>query len=725
MSGVSVKTMPYHRIWFLLIFLTCAQFADALRPDAAITQYPHDEWASGHGLFSDSIYSVVQTSDGYIWFATSEGLARFNGYSFKILNTKNTQALRVNRITALLRDRDESLWIGTDGGGLLNYSQGKFKTFTVDDGLSDNSISALARDGQGNVWVLTSIELNKFSNGKFSSVSIDHVRSIFADQQGALIGTADGLSVYQDEKITHFPGKTVTAVYRNRKGEIWLGVKDQGLSRLVNGTITPVLQTEEILSILEDRDQTLWLGTRKGLRHISGVSQTHPDIHLAVTSLMEDHEGSIWITTAGSGIHRLRPSAFITYGFKEGLEDPHACCILQDREGVFWIGTDQGLTRWKDGVFTNHDTPSPVRSIALDSHQNIWIGTSSGVFRWNGSEITLVLPDISVKSLVAGPDDNLWIGSYDGLKQFSNGKLTQLSEEEITSLFLDHKGDLWVGTSNGLKQWKNDSLQQPQTSASVRTMQEDSSGNLWIGSSEGLQSIRNGKITKFGGGEGMSDLVPYSILPDDEGNMWMSTRIGIIRVKIVKGKLDWSHFTQSNGLRTNECSDGNPSGWKDSKGNLWFATVNGISTINANHFFTNQTLPPVLIEQVEVDRVPLSDMSAKDHTLPSGTARIEFQYAGLSYLPPVRFRYVLKGFDHFWTNAAGQTRTIYTNLPPGKYTFKVLACNNNELWNIRGASFDFEIESAGFSPNRISKWFSVFIAAFLGLIAGWFLKKYL
>ena len=631
MSGVSVKTMRYHRIWFFLLFIACAPFANALRPDVAITQYPHDEWASGHGLFSDSIYSVVQTSDGYIWFATSEGLARFNGYGFKILNSKNTQALKVNRITALLRDRDESLWIGTDGGGLLNYSQEKFKTFTVDDGLSDNSISALAQDGQGNVWVLTSIELNKFSNGKFSPVSIDHVRSIFADQQGALIGTADGLSVYKDEKITRYPGKIVTAVYRNRKGEIWLGVKDQGLSRLVNGTITPVLQTEEILSILEDQDQALWLGTRNGLRHISKVSQTHPEIHSAVTSLMEDREGSIWITTVGSGIHRLRPSAFITFGFREGLENPHACCILQDHDGVFWIGTDRGLSRWKDRAFTNYDTPSPVRTIALDSHKNIWIGTTSGVLLWNGSAITPVLPDISAKSLVAGPDDSLWIGSDDGLKQFSNGKLTQLSEEEITTLFLDHNEDLWVGTSNGLKQWKNGSLQEPLTSASVHTMQEDSSGNLWIGSSEGLQSIRNGKIKKFGSGEGMSDLVPFSILPDDNGNMWMSTRMGIMRAKIVKGRLDWSRFTQSNGLYSNECSDGDPAGWKDSDGNLWFATVNGVSTINANHFFRNQTLPPVLIERVEVDRVPLSDMNAKDHTLPAGTSRIEFQYAALSW----------------------------------------------------------------------------------------------
>jgi ligand-binding sensor domain-containing protein len=710
---------PRCPILVLFFLIAGNQFAHSLQSQFAITQYQHGAHGMFNGLPADSVRSIAQSNDGYLWLATSGGLARFDGLGYQVFNTLNTPELTSDSITTLLKDRDGSLWIGTEGGGLLNYDGKTFKVFTTDDGLLDNSIKALSQDGDGKLWILTAFNLSVLDHDKFFSFTVQHPLSIFADDKGTLVGTENGFTVITKNKSSQVPGNAVTALYRNRKGEIWLGVRNTGLCKFHDGNISSVLQTEEILSILEDRNGSVWIGTRLGIRRLFGTSSLHPHIHTAVTMLFQDREGIVWAATSGEGLHSFRRTAFLGFGTDEGLNNPRTWCVLKDHAGSLWIGTDEGVSRMNNGETFNYATPSPVKTMAEGNAGSIWIGTPSGILRGNEGSFSMVIPNVAANSLITDKDGSLWIGAADGLRKLTSGKLQQISSDEITSLYLDPQDQLWIGTGTGLKVWTNGGLRDAPLARPITSIQQDHTGVLWAGSYGEVHCIRNGKVSTYRIGETSNPMVT-GILDDEKGYLWISTTGGIFRARVEQGKFVSAPTVLADGLSSKQCATGNPAAFK-SDHELWFATVNGAAKIDPYDFYVNKLRPPVIIQSMKVDRAPINNIQG-NLKFRGPASRIEFEYAGLSFASPLKYRYVLQGYDEFWTNAGGQRRAVYTNLPPGKYRFKVLAGYGN-VWNIAGASVSFEIQSTSLHLPKTGIIFLLIAAAIAGFVTGWILKK--
>ena len=706
-------------VFILLLFLP---FAEALTPDVPISAYPHDDWGIVRGLPSDSLHSMIQTKDGYLWIATSRGLTRFNGIKFTQPDQDQIEQLHASDMKSLIEGSDGSLWIGTDGGGLLRYSDGKFRVFTVNDGLPDHSITALAKDAEGRIWIGSPGELCVYDKGDFYTHPVSRVLSLFADSKGVLIGSADGLRIVNNDEFTHYPSSAVTVVYRSLSGEVWFATEDTGLYKLrQDKSIELILKLPGILSIIQDRHQNLFFGTRDGLWNLSG-DRPHPEVQSAVTSLLEDREGSLWVATANDGLHRLRPSAFVSLSRRSGLISSRTWCVLEDKTGDLWIGTDRGVSRWKDRMLTNYETPAPAKSIAQDPQGMIWIGTPAGIMRWNGNSFINIKAGLDASSIVSDSNGNLWIGAREGLKKFDGRAWSDVSGDEITALGFDQEKRLLVGTTLGLKRLEHGELKPCKISKAIRNIQQDRSGNSWVVSDQGVHLIFKDRMTTYATAKGLPVQTIFSALGDAKGNLWISSPQGIFRLKRKDRGFEILSFGASDGLRTTICSDGQPAGWIAADGKLWFATTRGIGVIDPENFFTNQDRPQVKIESMTVDRVRVTDFDQKAPKLSADNFRIEFQYAVLSFLPAARARYVLQGFDPAWNNASAHGVASYTKLPPGKYRFKVIAANSNGIWNTDGTSVSFEVES----PILNFQWSLVVIpivTAIVGFLAGWFLKK--
>ncbi len=527
------------RAFLILLFFAVQAFA--LDPGVAVSQYPDDVWHAGNGLLSDSIRSVVQTKDGYLWLGTSAGLNRFDGTNFESFDKNTVREMSVDSITSLLEDRDGSLWIGTAGGGLLNLKDQRFMAVTTSDGLPDNYITALAQDEEGTLWVGTRTELAILKNGEFLHMALTQVIALFADSASVWIGTENGIHVANGSKIVDYPANAVTAIHKTRKGELLLGVRNRGLCILQDGQIVTVLNTTEgITSILQDRDRNLWVGTVHGIQRFrDGTLQPHRDLDIPVTALLEDKEGSVFVATSYGGLHRLRPTAFVSLIYDDGLLDNRTWSVLQDRAGEVWIGTDSGVSRWKENAFINYPISGPVKALAIDGNGVLWIATPDGIMRWNGNMFKIVIPTISATSIQAGPHDGLWIGAKDGLYVYESGKLEKKGLDGITTLYRDSKSNLWIGTEAGLRRWNDSGAEPWLIEDPILCIQEDRHGDLWVGSSRGVHCIHNRKITTYTAQNGLPDDFVFSILEDRAGNLWMSSRKGVFRMERNSDGIDW------------------------------------------------------------------------------------------------------------------------------------------------------------------------------------------
>ena len=652
----------------------------------------------------DSIYGDHQDN---IWIGTPSGLNRFKDGTFTTYTTRD--GLPTDVVLSIYEDREQTLWVGTRDG-LSRLRDGRFITYTTRDGLSNNLIRAIFEDGDGNLWIGTGGGLDRFKDGKFTTFSTkdglsnNSVLSLYVDGEDTLwIGTyGGGLNRFKDGRFATYSTKeglsnsSVGAIYEDREGNLWIGTYGGGLNRLKDGkfiTFTSVdgLSDEIVSAIYQDRAGDVWLGTRGGLNRLAyhraanaqgGCGQTYGMLCKAdfrayttrhglanniVVSIHQDRQGSLWIGTAG-GLSRFKDERFTNYTTKDGLADDNVVSIYEDHLGDLWIGTGGGLSRLRQGRFTNFTTkdglPDDVVLLTYEDQQgNLWIGTDGG-----------------------------------GLARFRDGKF------EIYS------------TNNGLP---NDV---------VLSIYEDREGCLWIGTNGGLGRYKDGQFTTYTTTEGLFDDVIFQILEDGKENLWMSCNKGIFRVSkkeltdfsrgVVRSITSISYGT-SDGLKSRECNGGfQPAGCKTTDGKLWFPTIKGVAVIDPDSIKTNEQPPPVIVEQLIVDNESIS--LTQDLEIPPGKDKFEFRYAGLSFSAPekVKFKYKLEGFDKDWVDAGTRREVSYTNIPPGRYTFQVIACNNDGVWNQTAASLHFLLQPHFYQTY----WFYALCAALVAMM-GWGLHR--
>jgi ligand-binding sensor domain-containing protein/signal transduction histidine kinase len=726
----------------LLLGLVCTQ-AMALDPAREISQFNRQAWLTENGLPQNTVHSIRQANDGYIWIATEEGLARFDGIKFTVFDKQNTPELKSNDIRVLLEDRRGALWIGT-AEGLVRLLDGKFTAFTTQNGLPSDVIDALCEDGSGSLWVATAGGIARSGDNGFTAQSEspkDGVRALFADREGALwIGSSNGLARYKDGTIVRYAmqeglaNNSVVAIAQDKDGRLWVGTTN-GLSQLDGKqfrtyTTQDGLANNRILSLTADRQGSLWIGTAGGLNRFADghFSSCRPGDRLAseiILSMFEDREGSLWIGTESDGLNLLKERKFTTYTVKDGLSSEVVKSIYQDQKGDLWIGTNGGgLGLLRGGKFTTYTTADGLSSnvvLALfgDGKGDLWVGTPDGLNRFRDGKFKTFtsadgLANDFVRSIYGDRGGNLWIGTRGGLTRIRGErfdiytKANGLPNDFVGTIYEDHEGNIWIGTLGGLSKFKDESFTSYTTrdglsSDVVISLHEDPTGTLWIGTSGGgLNRLKQGKFAAYTTRNGLPDDVVYSILEDNQNNLWLSSNKGIFRI----GKQELDEFAEgrtssitpilygpADGMITRECSGGgHPAGWRSGDGKLWFSTIKGLAMIDPEKIRLNDQPPPVAIEEIRADDESISP--AQTIELGPGKSRLDFYYTGLSFVAPekVRFKYKLEGFDKDWVDSGTRRVAYYTNLRPGRYKFRVIAANNDGLWSPVGAGFDLYLK---------------------------------
>jgi PAS domain S-box-containing protein len=717
---------------------------DSGRQDAR--QYSVRVWQTENGLPQNSVRALRQTRDGYLWAATQEGVARFNGTQFAVFDKRNTDAIQESVIISLAEGADGSLWIGTEGRGLVQMKDGKARHYTMKEGLPGNSINVLHVARDDSLWIGTRSGLGRLKDGRFTTfrkedgLGGNSVRALAEDAEGQLwIGTRSGLICYNGAFTSYgheagLKSDSIDSLFVDDDGSVWLGT-GAGLAHFKDGTFKHYsrkngLAGGSIHAIHRDRAGTLWIGTSDGLSALrDGRLDTetargglHRDV---VYCFHEDFEGGLWVGT-NDGLKRLRRTSMSTFGVAEGLTHNLTTALCEGDHGEIWTGTyGGGLNRFADGQFTavphaRNTQHAKILALANDRGGGVWIGTEGrGLYYVKDGKSKLYskkhgLPSSTVRAVMEATDGAVWIGTSDGVSVLRNGVLNPINESnglqgrKVRALLEDRQGRIWAGTDKGLNRIENGTAttfgKGPGllSHRDVLALYEDAGGTLWIGTDGGgLNRMQGGRIEAVSGKAGLGTDTIFGILEDDVGHLWLASRQGIIRVSkeelndYFAGKVPMIRsviFGKQNGMASAECSSqGGPSALKTKDGRLWFATIKGVTSVDPANLRANDTPPPVVIESVLVNGQPAPATGTL--RLPPGEHELEIRYAALSYVAPqlCQFKYRLEGLDANWIHAGGRRVAYYSRVPHGEYQFRVIATNNDGVWNLAGASFGLNV----------------------------------
>ncbi|HMF78706.1 MAG TPA: two-component regulator propeller domain-containing protein [Bryobacteraceae bacterium] len=678
-------------------------------------EYSHRVWRTEDGLPQNRIQAITQTVDGYLWIGTSEGLARFDGVRFVVFDRANTAAFTDNSILSLQPAPDGSLWIGAEGGGLLHYANGVFRSFGPRDGLTNGFVRAVYRSRVGILWVgtdrgffqLTASGFVRFDNTP--DIPLASVLSISEDPSGKIwVATSTGLLLVDRgslvrapcaERIKLTPAKIISLL---RAGLIQDGCEIPGIA----------LPNLAISSLHKDASGTLWIGTAgHGLIRIAGgVSTTYtapltlPDNTVFV--LFEDQQHNLW-AGAQDGLVRLNRTAVTTITARDGLTDDNVSTTYEDRTGRLWIATFTGQIYRFNGDSPEHFyLPPPenkvrVRTVFEDSKGTYWFGTSGdGLVRWSKGRAVLYtreggLHSNNIRQVHEGPRGTIWIATASGLSRWDGNAFTNyylgegLSYPSVRCLASDSNGDILAGTDAGLNRIHNGRIVPDLLFAALKQEKIWSiyvEGNsVWLGTrGGGLVLCKNGKLTRFTTRNGLVSNSIYQIVDDRAGNLWMSSPVGVFSVSraeldgVANGRRSAIHafgYGTSDGMESSQMYGGmQPAGCRRSSGDLWFPSVRGAVKINPAHLPERRPVP-VLIERVLAGEtmLPVSRVVA----IPPGRGKLEIDFTAPDLIGPRRvdFTYKLEGFDESWTSASKVRSAYYSNLSPGRYRFRVIATN--------------------------------------------------
>ncbi len=651
-----------------------------------------------------------------------------------VFDDENTPQLKTNSVFSLMVSRDGSLWIGTEGGGLVRYSAGRFQVFGAQDGLSDGFVRAMLEDRLGTIWVGTDNGLLRFVGGRFERVDgVDGqptiaVHAIAQDKLGRLWVGGSRLLCFDHDKLSeyHLPGVSsqnrVKSILETADGTIWVGTVS-GLYRLRPGAgvferVSGIQGTVRVLR--QTSDGMLWVGMiGGGIRSIKGydsVTMTAEDTlpSNTVLSVFEDDERNIWIGTQAGMVRLTRTPVRIA--LLPQTVDSDFGTIYADRDGTIWVvSTD--VFRMRNGVIEPYRFPGlgdvSVRNVFRDRAGALWVGTDGdGIIRINGKNLLWLttkdgLTNNFIRAIVQSRDGSMWIATDEGLSHwtprgFTNYRMSDgLSYFSTRALLEDRNGDLWVGTDRGLNRIHegvivHDGATEGLNQKKVWTIHEDTDGGLWFGTrDDGLYRWKQGKLKHFTTDKGLASNSIYQVIEDTKGGFWISGPNGISLLN--RHELDEAadhpdhrvsvtFFSISNEVSAAQIYGGRqPSGCVDAQGNVWFPTNRGPIHI-LRDFAEHPAPPPVAINEVLVNGRPVA--ADRPVVLYPGNSRLEVAYAPvlLRSQDEVRFRYRLEGFDTNWIDSATRRVATYTNLPPGKYTFRVSAFEGNNALNASEAS---------------------------------------
>jgi signal transduction histidine kinase len=718
---------------WVLLALTCK----ASDPDKPLTEYTHTVWTHKDGLPSAFIYSIAQTQDGYLWLATTDGLVRFDGVRFVHWRPKTGHTELLGVVRSLCVARDGSLWIGT-AAGLVGHIRGDNLTTS----LVGVQIEAMLEDRDGTLWVTTQDRILRF-------------HAATAEQ----IGTAIIL-----------PGTLLSGPLEDKTGSIWFST-DAGVLRF--DPRDPQVQFVKIAKgkfwLSEDTGGTPWMTSPDGFTQPVKAGQTFDrnaktkkTFH--IRTILRDGEGNMWIGTLGQGLARLRADSGDTrkmeeFSQRDGLSADFVWCLLEDRERNIWVGTQNGLNRFRDEKITTLTrreglASESVTALATRLDGSVWASTPAGINRIDGEHRELYLNGATAMALWMDLGNTLWAGTNRGVMRMNNGKWsdvlmpTGIHLQNVTVITGDHDKGVWLfDTHNGLYRWTNGRIDDFSDEAwlngkSIFTARADGKGNVWFGLNEGGVVVFDGSgFHLYSESDGLAGGPINTVYIDDKATVWIGTERGLSRFngqrfvtwnitnglpgervlwilsdsrsrvwlgystgvacvsqsELDRAEQDRSHSVDYNFLDDGDGLKGNPDrGWqapavRANDGKLWFKTSEGVAIIDPQDLTRNRVAPPVHVERLVADGVVLE--ATQPVRLRPLTRDLEIDYTALSLAEPrkVLFRYKLEGFDSDWREAGTRRQAFYTNLQPHTYRFRVLAANNDGVWNQSGATLDFDL----------------------------------
>ncbi|MCU1292493.1 MAG: putative two-component system sensor kinase [Bryobacterales bacterium] len=736
-----------------------AQERDRLAEPPFFGVLGHQAWSSENGLPQNSVHQILQTRDGYLWIATEGGVARFNGMQFTVFNQENDSAITSNDACCLAEDRTGVLWIGTSDG-LLRYAGGAFRRYTTADGLPSPVVSSLAPTDDGFLLVLTGDGLAKYDGRRFTPLKVSASALGSGPNDRVWLATATALFTYnladlRAIPVPDLPKEPIEGLGSLQDGSKWVRTHtafllwNQGHLRIWRSGYE--LPGTRVLSFLADSRGILWVGTDQGLVALSTAPKSEnarleiqPAIGAApILTMFEDREHNLWVGTDTTGLHILRQQKFRTLPALSGYP---ITAITQSANGTLWMGSKgEGLFRYagnqtrrlstKDGLISD-----VILTVAADRDGSLWIGTPDGLNHLQGEKIESYtsadgLPDDFIRSLYADRDGSLWIGTRRGLAHRQNGHFTVLSRADglpsdlIGAMLRSSSNDLWIGTLDGLARIRDGKVNifskaQGLSGNVITSLLEDANEHtIWVGTKDsGLSRSSANGFTPIHAREIPREI--DTILEDARGYLWLTSSHGIIRVlaselmacgEAAECSPHIATYSSSDGLPTDEMSSsGHPGGWRAVDGRLWFATRKGVAVVDPASLHENRTPPSVIVERFTIDDIGFKN-TGKEITIPPGHIKYGFEYAGLSYVSPskVRYRYILEGFDKQWTQAGSRRNAYYTNLPPRHYRFRVQAANEDGIWNQTGAEVAFVIEPRFYRTLWFSGLATLLLAGFI------------
>jgi signal transduction histidine kinase/ligand-binding sensor domain-containing protein len=724
-------------------------FAPLILSAGDLPRFVTHNWRTENGLPQSTATAVVQSHDGYLWIGTYSGLMRYDGVQFVHFDNNNTPELQDKGITCLYEAPDAALWIGHFNGGLTRYKNGRFEK--VDAGLSwgDGAIRSMATDNVGDLWLQNDAGLvARLRDGLVLTPPtglLSGLAQMVGSDQGNIWVTRDGtLSQLQGTQFVVLEAgdtnRYVQGMGVARKGGLWV-VSGGRLKRWNAGKwgedLGPVpSDLAPLIQLLETSDGWLAGATADHGFFLSVPQPNGSAVQFSrtngfpsdwVTSLCEDREGDLWVGTAGAGLQEIRAARVQTIAPPDQWQGRAVLCVsASPRDGSLWIGTEgDGLYHYRNGAWENYSVADGLANVYIwsaveDPRGELWVASWGGGL-YERSETRFVTAPGTEKSLMpmsailSSRAGGVWVGTLTGLLHYRDGKSEWYGQEGKTgnrfvrTILEVENGPVWFGTSggglgcltNGEVKWlrRQDGL----ASDYVTSLYRDEHGSLWIGTAVGLSRLKDGRLKNIKREQGLSGDSICDIEDDGAGFFWMGSHEGIIRAS--KADLDrcadgeTSRITcqtlgLSDGMPTLECSGGVPAGCKTSDGRLWFATSRGLVTIDPKEVRTNALPPPIVIESLLVDNIPVvPGTGLQPVRIPPGSHSFDFKYTALSLAAPekVLFKRRLEPVEADWM-APGSARTAnYSFLPPGDYRFRVTACNNDGVWNNQGAEFDFSV----------------------------------
>jgi PAS domain S-box-containing protein len=722
---------------------------------------------------------MAQTTDGYLWIGTQAGLMRFDGVRFVSWRPPEGNELPSSRINSLLGARDGSLWIGTSmglarwrNGNLTNYKDATGSIMAIledragtiwiargtisdkrgplckvtdagvrcygrDDGLALPFAVTLANDSLGNIWLAGGAMVSRWQTSSTDTY------------------VPAGLNPAEN-----FNG--VLALASRPDGSVWVGSvhagKGGGLQQLAQGAWKPFITPEfdgstlKVTELLLDRDRSLWVGTlNEGIYRIQGNKVDHfrgsdglsGD---AVSGIFQDREGNIWIATSRGidNFHDIRVASFST---RQGLSADQVNSVLASRDGIVWIG-NYGLDVLRSGKITsiqprNGLPGQEMTSLLEDRAGRLWVGVDQELSVYEQGEFRKIhtrdgSPFGTVRAMTEDLDGSVWAAtnSIENRHRLVHIQNLRISEEISSpqlplanALAADPHGGVWLGlASGGLARYRNGqmefiSLNKSPHDGPVHGLIVNSDGSVLAATASGLFGWQNGRVQSLTARNGLPCDVIYALISDKKATLWLYAACGLIAIPNAELQRWWKSPDATVESRLLDVFDGaqpmstvfRPNASQSPDGRLWFANQNFVQMIDPDHLDRNPIPPPVHVEEIIADHKPWAPRDGL--RLPALTRNLEIDYTALSFVAPqkVRFRYKLEGHESEWQDPGTRRQAFYTNLRPGTYRFRVIACNNDGVWNEEGATLAFSLAAAWYQ----TWWFrGVSLAVFLALLWG-------